>query len=78
MTSFWDVGEPEDKGGNSQNAPGVPTFSVETEIRCVWLASDKAHQQPITCLDCEGGKILTGGQDHCLKVSNLAVMNMIT
>lgn len=28
----------------------------------------RAHQQPINCVDCEGGRIVTGSQDHTLKV----------
>ncbi|CAG9769082.1 unnamed protein product [Ceutorhynchus assimilis] len=38
------------------------------DLRCIKLQSVKAHQQPITCLDCEGGRIVTGSQDHTLKV----------
>lgn len=44
------------------------SLEMESEIRCVWLTTQKAHQQPITCLECEGGRILTGSQDHTLKV----------
>jgi len=46
-------------------------YSLDSEIRCVWLTTLKAHQQPITCMDSEGGRILTGSQDHCLKVFRL-------
>ncbi|KAL1513489.1 hypothetical protein ABEB36_002893 [Hypothenemus hampei] len=38
------------------------------DLRCVKMLNAKAHQQPITCLDCEGGRIITGSQDHTLKV----------
>jgi WD40 repeat protein len=41
------------------------------EFRCLKVFSLKAHQQPIICLDCEGGRILTGSQDHTLKVFRL-------
>ncbi|XP_017777723.1 PREDICTED: sterol regulatory element-binding protein cleavage-activating protein isoform X2 [Nicrophorus vespilloides] len=41
------------------------------DMRCVKMLSAKAHQQPITCLDCEGGKVVTGSQDHTLKVFRL-------
>jgi WD40 repeat protein len=27
-----------------------------------------AHQQPITVFVCEGGRVVTGGQDHVVKV----------
>lgn len=40
----------------------------EEDLKCFKLLSVKAHQQPITCLDCEGGRIVTGSQDHTLKV----------
>lgn len=52
------------------NDPRTATFSIggEQEIRCNWLMTQKAHQQPITCLECEGDRILTGSQDHTLKV----------
>nr|XP_023029446.1 sterol regulatory element-binding protein cleavage-activating protein-like [Leptinotarsa decemlineata] len=43
----------------------------EEDLRCIKLQTIKAHQQPITCLDCEGSKILTGSQDHTLKVFRL-------
>ncbi|XP_050513824.1 sterol regulatory element-binding protein cleavage-activating protein isoform X1 [Diabrotica virgifera virgifera] len=43
----------------------------EDDLRVIKIHSSKAHQQPITCLDCEGGRILTGSQDHTLKVLRL-------
>ncbi|KAK4879556.1 hypothetical protein RN001_007702 [Aquatica leii] len=41
------------------------------DIRCTKVMVTKAHQQPITCLDSEGGRVLTGSQDHSLKVFRL-------
>ncbi|KAF5297711.1 hypothetical protein FQA39_LY12042 [Lamprigera yunnana] len=41
------------------------------DIRCTKIVVVKAHQQPITCFDSEGGRVLTGSQDHCLKVFRL-------
>ena len=38
-------------------------------FKCRKLSSVKAHQQPITVLDCESGRIVTGSQDHTLKVN---------
>jgi len=32
------------------------------------LATVRAHQQPITVLDSEGARVLTGSQDHTLRV----------
>lgn len=43
----------------------------EEDIRCVRLHSYRAHQQPITVLQTEGGRVLTGSQDHTLKVLRL-------
>ncbi|CAG7834620.1 unnamed protein product [Allacma fusca] len=41
------------------------------EFRCNWLTTLRAHQQPITCLDADGGQIVSGSQDHTLKVFRL-------
>lgn len=51
------------------------TIDVENEIRCVWLTTQKAHSQPITCLECEGGRMITGSQDHTLKVTSKCSSN---
>lgn len=40
----------------------------EEDLRCMKIGSHKAHQQAITVLDSEGGRVLTGSQDHTLKV----------
>ncbi|RZC39326.1 sterol regulatory element-binding protein cleavage-activating protein [Asbolus verrucosus] len=45
--------------------------NADEDFRCLKVNSLKAHQQPIICLDCEGGRILTGSQDHTLKVFRL-------
>lgn len=41
---------------------------TEEDLRCIKIVSHKAHQQVITVLDSEGGRVLTGSQDHTLKV----------
>ncbi|PZC70637.1 hypothetical protein B5X24_HaOG215388 [Helicoverpa armigera] len=38
------------------------------EVVCSRIAQCRPHQQPITEMHSEGGRILTGGQDHVLKV----------
>ncbi|KAG8239294.1 hypothetical protein J437_LFUL019075 [Ladona fulva] len=43
----------------------------DEDIRCVCIGTVRAHQQPITVLDSEGGRIITGSQDHTLKVFRL-------
>ncbi|XP_063901523.1 sterol regulatory element-binding protein cleavage-activating protein isoform X2 [Zophobas morio] len=54
-----------------QNTLVSPDANVEEDFRCLKVMSVKAHQQPIICLDCEGGRIVTGSQDHTLKVFRL-------
>jgi hypothetical protein len=41
----------------------------DEDLRCIQLKTTRAHQQPITVLDSEGGRVLTGSKDHTLKVS---------
>ncbi|XP_045470595.1 sterol regulatory element-binding protein cleavage-activating protein isoform X1 [Harmonia axyridis] len=45
--------------------------STQDELQCVKLMTVRAHQQPISCMECEGGSILTGSLDHTLKLSKL-------
>lgn len=48
------------------------------EVMCARIAQCRPHQQPITEMHCEGGRILTGGQDHVLKVSTVSPMKITT
>ncbi|XP_022907413.1 sterol regulatory element-binding protein cleavage-activating protein [Onthophagus taurus] len=59
--------------GSISDAKNVIQISenAKEDMRCFKVLCAKAHQQPITCLDCEGGRILTGSQDHTLKVFRL-------
>ncbi|KZC08783.1 Sterol regulatory element-binding protein cleavage-activating protein [Dufourea novaeangliae] len=43
----------------------------EEDLRCMKISSHRVHQQAITVLDSEGGRVLTGSQDHTLKVYRL-------
>ncbi|PNF43351.1 hypothetical protein B7P43_G14464 [Cryptotermes secundus] len=45
--------------------------SNDEDLRCIRLNTTRAHQQPITVLDSEGGRVLTGSKDHTLKVFRL-------
>jgi len=44
------------------------SMQTEEDLRCMKIGSHRAHQQAITVLDSEGGRVLTGSQDHTLKV----------
>lgn len=41
------------------------------DMRFIKIISKKAHQQQIACLETEGGRVVTGSQDHTLKVFRL-------
>lgn len=47
------------------------TSNPEQNLRCLKKLTHRAHQQAITVLDSEGGRVLTGSQDHTLKVFRL-------
>lgn len=40
----------------------------EAILHVTLVNSVKAHQQPIICLKCEGGHVISASQDHSLKV----------
>ncbi|XP_057319656.1 sterol regulatory element-binding protein cleavage-activating protein [Microplitis mediator] len=44
---------------------------AKEDFRCIKKGSHRAHQQAITVLDSEGGRVVTGSQDHTLKVFRL-------
>ncbi len=44
----------------------------DVPLLLVRLGWTRAHQQPISVLDCEGGRVVTGSQDHCIKVPHFA------
>ncbi|XP_014205675.1 sterol regulatory element-binding protein cleavage-activating protein [Copidosoma floridanum] len=46
-------------------------MQLEEDLRCMKIGSHRAHQQAITVLDSEGGRVLTGSQDHTIKVYRL-------
>lgn len=43
----------------------------EAILHVTLVNSVKAHQQPIICLKCEGGRVISASQDHSLKVFRL-------
>ncbi|XP_058116606.1 sterol regulatory element-binding protein cleavage-activating protein isoform X2 [Anopheles coustani] len=38
------------------------------ELRCILEFQQQGHQQPVTCLEVAGNTVMTGSQDHTLKV----------
>ncbi|KAL0277128.1 UNVERIFIED_CONTAM: hypothetical protein PYX00_004516 [Menopon gallinae] len=46
-------------------------WELSNDVKCRKLGSVRAHQQPITVLECENGRVVTGSQDHTLKVLRL-------
>ncbi|CAG9781801.1 unnamed protein product [Diatraea saccharalis] len=57
------------QGGSGDNRSRTRTELADAEeVVCVRVAQCRPHQQPITEMHSEGERILTGGQDHVLKV----------
>lgn len=52
------------------------SMQTEEDLRCMKIGSHRAHQQAITVLDSEGGRVLTGSQDHTLKVYRYTNLNI--
>ncbi|KAK9879461.1 hypothetical protein WA026_006532 [Henosepilachna vigintioctopunctata] len=60
--------------GSHGSMPDQHSLNYEAtldELRCIKLLSLKAHQQPISCLECEGNRVLTGSLDHTVKLSKI-------
>lgn len=45
------------------------TSSSQEELRCFLEQQHQGHQQPVTCMEVVGSTVLTGSQDHTLKVT---------
>ncbi|XP_058460282.1 sterol regulatory element-binding protein cleavage-activating protein isoform X2 [Malaya genurostris] len=43
----------------------------EEELRCILEYHQQGHQMPVTCLEVAGGIVMTGSQDHTVKVFRL-------
>lgn len=44
------------------------SMQTEEDMRCMKISTQRAHQQVITVLDSDHGHVITGSQDHILKV----------
>ncbi|XP_061509303.1 sterol regulatory element-binding protein cleavage-activating protein [Anopheles gambiae] len=47
---------------------GPGSHSASEELRCLLEFQQQGHQQPVTCLEVAGNTVMTGSQDHTLKV----------
>lgn len=47
-----------------------PTMGEE-DIYLAWLQAIRAHQQPVSCLEYGGGRVLTGSMDHTIRIFRL-------
>ncbi|XP_055531679.1 sterol regulatory element-binding protein cleavage-activating protein [Wyeomyia smithii] len=54
---------------SQQSHPGNNTS--EEELRCVLEFHQQGHQMPVTCLEASGVTVMTGSQDHTVKVFRL-------
>lgn len=54
---------------NQINDIGSIASSSQEEMRCYLEHQHQGHQQLVTCMDVVGNTVLTGSQDHTLKVS---------
>lgn len=43
-------------------------MQTEEDLRCIKICTQRVHQQVITVLDCDHEHVITGSQDHTLKV----------
>lgn len=57
--------------GSAGSPRNFDNISQSEDFYCMKIYSCKAHQQAITVLDVEGDRILTGSQDHTVKVFRL-------
>ena len=46
-------------------------LGFEDDLYITWLQAIRAHQQPVSCLEYGGGKVLTGSLDHTIRIFRL-------
>lgn len=50
--------------------------SSQEEMRCYLEQQHQGHQQLVTCMNVVGNTVLTGSQDHTLKVRNSIIISI--
>ena len=55
--------------GVSLDGCEITHYSSNDSIRLEWKYTARAHPQPLTCLDCQSGRILTGSHVSIFKAS---------
>ncbi|XP_055613113.1 sterol regulatory element-binding protein cleavage-activating protein [Uranotaenia lowii] len=59
-------------GSINMNFSGTPANTgSEEELRCILEFHQQGHNMPVTCLEVGGGMVMTGSQDHTVKVFRL-------
>lgn len=53
---------------HKSNSPLAAPAGSQEELRCFLEQQHHGHQQPINCMEVVGTTVLTGSQDHTLKV----------
>uniref|UniRef100_A0A336MGS4 Sterol regulatory element-binding protein cleavage-activating protein n=1 Tax=Culicoides sonorensis TaxID=179676 RepID=A0A336MGS4_CULSO len=51
--------------------------SIKEELRCILEGHNLGHQQPVTCIDVVGCTLLTGSQDHTIKVFRMETCSLL-
>lgn len=51
--------------------------SLKEELRCIAEGHNLGHQQPVTCIDVVGCTVLTGSQDHTVKVFRIETSSLL-
>ncbi|XP_053690026.1 sterol regulatory element-binding protein cleavage-activating protein [Sabethes cyaneus] len=58
-------------GANTPAGATSQHHTSEEELRCVLEFHQQGHQMPVTCLEAAGVTVMTGSQDHTVKVFRL-------
>lgn len=56
---------------SAANPSSATAAQSEEELRCILEYHQQGHRMPVTCLEVAGGTVMTGSQDHTVKVFRL-------